>query len=51
MELLLSVLGYAALAALVAVSLGGFAASIAYAIVLFIGKKRSSGNSGSGTVR
>ena len=38
MELTLTLLGYAGLAALIAVSLGGFVASVAYAVVLFVGK-------------
>ena len=38
MEFTLTLLGYAALAALVAISLGGFAAAAAYAVVLFLGK-------------
>jgi hypothetical protein len=39
MEFTLTLLGYAALAALAAISLGGFAA--AYAVVLFLGKHSS----------
>ncbi|MEY2490442.1 MAG: hypothetical protein QOC70_2384 [Verrucomicrobiota bacterium] len=50
MELILTLLGYAALAALVAVSLGGFAAAVAYAVVLFAGK-HSSGSTESRPLR
>jgi hypothetical protein len=38
MDLILTLLGYAGIAALIAVSLGGFAASVACAVALFVGK-------------
>jgi hypothetical protein len=50
MELTLTLLGYAGLAALVAVSLGGFAAAVAYAVVLF-GGQHSSGSAQSRPLR
>jgi hypothetical protein len=37
MEVVLTLLGYAGLAALIAVSLAGFAAAVASAVVLFVG--------------